>query len=186
MRTTTLLLVACLSTAVYADDYPLPAPCADTGESSASRAITPLESAPLPVSEVPATIAERARSRWLTYQYGFHVPAGAEQQAQLTSARIFRLPNKKVFYLLTIKGTTSLFSRACPDLACSNGYWWNEGATIRTDRDRAPAGVPGDEFYVTTDKTPSGQAILWTSDPFSEQYDLAATCLVRLTLKERK
>jgi hypothetical protein len=158
-------------------------PCADTGESSSRRTITPEYGMTIKVSDVPKQWRDRAEQQWSADFVGADHPT-PKGGIHVTGARLLAFPHA-TFYLLRVQDDQTLFSTKC-DWRCASFKWWPASATFTANRDRAPGGVPGDEFYVIEADTPKGKAVLVHSDPFEERYQLEEACLVTLTLpKER-
>lgn len=167
------LLIALLVLGVPALHASTPKPCADTGESSSSRKITPSFGTALKLTDVPSAMRQRAVSAWTLS----NIPRNQRPPDGLsvTAARRFRF-GQKTFYLLMVRDEMSIFSTACPREWCTEFTWWPSTATIVADAARPPQVVPGDEWYLVTTDGP----ILVATDAFSEGYVWEEDCSLRV------
>ena len=152
-----------------------PKPCADTGESSSTRTITPAFGKSIGLAEVPKSFLRTAANGWSTS----YVPRNQRPPDDLTvtAASVFRF-GTKTFYLLTVRNETSIFSTACPRDWCAEFTWWPAAATFVADAARPPQVVPGDEWYLLTADGP----ILAATDAFTEGYVWEEDCRLRSLL----
>jgi hypothetical protein len=154
-------------------------PCPDNGESTSTRTIRATTGTPIPLAKVPTDLRDLAAGRYQSFYFGNHPPPDADKVIVATSARRYRFGTTTFYAITVVKGSQSIFSTACHGLCTTS--WWPTDWSLLADLDRPPGAVPGDEFYAITPETPKGQAVLITSDPTGDTYDLTDECLVTLT-----
>jgi len=177
LRTMTIVLLALTVPAMAQHGLQ---PCANTGESSATRRITASYGTPIKAGALPAHWRDLATKAW---EHDQETPA--PHGIHVTGARKFTGPNA-TFYLIQVNDDVALFGIKCPQERCGAAYWWPKRVQFVINRERPPAAMPGDEFYIKDhDKYPPGTAALFTSDPFNEKYDLQEECIVELTEKTK-
>ncbi|HEX8170998.1 MAG TPA: hypothetical protein VF824_10705 [Thermoanaerobaculia bacterium] len=117
-----------------------PKPCADTGESSSTRTITPNFGTAMKAEDVPKSMRQAAVNGWSVS----YVPRNERTPDGLAvmAARRFTF-GKKTFYLLTVRGEMSIFSTACERDWCAEFTWWPATATFVADAARPRQVVPG-------------------------------------------
>jgi hypothetical protein len=180
MRYIPIIVLTGLATAAFGQRLPL---CADNGESSSKRNITPSYGTTLKPADLPAHWRDLALSAW---QHDNNSFTPAPQGVHVTAARAFTRADA-TFYLVRVNNDQALFSTKCAHERCGEAYWWPAMAMFVVNRDRPPTGVPGDEFYIINkDKYPPGMAALFTSDAFTDGYDLQEECIFTLKLQEKK